>query len=292
MSRVTLKGFVTLFSAGLLFFLVGFSTAHGQGRGPTLAQPQDDFLDYRLRRGESLGDVAQIFRIPAAELARINRITDPTRMQVDQVLKIPNVFARQVAELREERDRLLTEKAQAAQQLREGQQVLATKEQALQKTESEKNSFARQLAAVGHWRLGAQALSLALFVTLMWGLFINKDRARHSRRIAALAQENTALDVAKEKYRLAVAQLEFRYQKLYSGRSEKPSQLALEGATLLTQTFTTGCGQLEQLLAGIKSEREKEEQLLQAEQRILDLVRHPFREFQQWYRLKYYSAQP
>jgi LysM repeat protein len=290
MTRITLKGFVTLFSAGLLSFLVGFSTAHGQSRGPALAQSQDAFLEYRLRRGESLGDVAQLFRIPVAELAQINRITDPTRMQVDQVLKIPNVFARQVTELRGERDRLLAEKAQAAQQLREGQQVLAAKEQALRKTEAEKNSFARQLAAVGHWRLGAQVLSLALFVTLMWGLFINKDRARHTRQIATLMQENTALDVAKEKYRLAVAQLEFRYQKLYSGRSEKPSQLALEGATLLTQTFTTGCGQLEHLLANIKSEREKEEQLLQAEQRILDLVRHPLRELHQRYRLKYYGA--
>lgn len=290
MARITLKGFVTLFSTGLVFCLVGFSTARGQSLSPTLVQSQDEFLEYRLRRGESLGDAAQLFRIPVAELAQINRITDPTRLQIDQVLKIPNVFARQVAELRGEQTRLLAEKDQLARQVREQQQVLATKEHILQKTETDKNFLARQLAAVGQWRLGAQVLSLALFVTLMWGLFINKDRARHSRQMTTLMQENTALDVAKEKYRLAVAQLEFRYQKLYSGRSEKPSQLAQEGATLLTQTFTTGCGQLEHLLANIKSEREKEEQLLQAEQKILDLVRHPFRELHQRYRLKYHDA--
>jgi hypothetical protein len=290
MARITLKSFVTLFSVGLLFFLAGFPTAYGQSISPAPGQPQEEFLEYRLRQGESLGDVAQLFRIPVTELARLNRITDPTRLQVEQALKIPNVFARQVAELRRERTQLLAEKEQVAQQLREGQQVLATKEQVLQKTKTDKDFLARQLATVGHWRLGAQVLSLALFVTLMWGLFINKDRARHSRQIATLKQENTALDLAKEKYRLAVTQLEFRYQKLYSGRSEKPSHLALEGATLLTQTFTMGCGQLEQLLANIKSEREKEEQLLQAEQKILDLVRHPFRELHQRYRLKYHGA--
>jgi hypothetical protein len=192
--------------------------------------------------------------------------------------------------VREERDHLLAEKERLAQQLTEQQQLLATQEQVLQKTATDKERFAQQLASVGHWRLGAQVLSLVLLSALIWGLFLNKDRARRGRQITTLSQQNTALDVAKEKYRLAAAQLEFRYQKLYSGRSEKPAQLATEGATLLTQTFATGCAQVEQLLAAIKTEREKAEQLLQAEQRIVGLMRHPFREFQHWYRLKYHGA--
>lgn len=290
MVRITRKSFVTLFSAGFLFFFVGFPLAYGQSSSPTLGQSQAEFLEYRLRQGEALGDVARLFRIPVAELAQLNGINDPTRLQVDQALKIPNIFARQVTELQGERNRLLAEKAQVAQQLREEQQSLTTKEHLLRKTEADKESLAQELAAVGQWRLGAQVLSLALFVTLMWGLFINKDRARYGRQIATLTQENTALDRAKEKYRLAAAQLEFRYQKLYSGRSEKPSQLAVEGATLLTQTFETGCAQLEQCLSAIKTEREKEEQLLQSEQRIFDLLRHPFRELHQRYRLKYHDA--
>jgi hypothetical protein len=168
--------------------------------------------------------------------------------------------------------------------------VLATQEQLLRKTEADKGILAQQLASVGQWRIGAQALSLVLLGTLLWGFLLNKDRARRGRQIATLTQQNTALDVAKEKYRMVAAQLEFRYQKLYSGRSEKPLHFAQEGATLLTQTFTTGGAQLEQLLSAIKTESDKAEQLLQAEQRIFDLLRHPFRELQHWYRLKYHGA--
>jgi len=290
MVRITLKSFVTLFPVGILFFLGSFPTAYGQNNSLTLGQPQDEFLEYRLRRGEGLGDVARLFRIPVTELAHLNGITDPTRLQVEQALKIPNVFAHQIVELRGERTRLLAEKEQMAQRLKEEQQALVTKEQSLRRTEADNELLAQELATVGQWRLGAQVLSLVLLGTLAWGLLINKDRAQRGRQIATLTQQNTALDVAKEKYRLAAAQLEFRYQKLYSGRSEKPSQLATEGATLLTQTFATGCVQLEQCLSTIKTEREKAEQLLQAEQRIFDLLRHPFREFQHWYRLKYHGA--
>lgn len=290
MVRITLKSFVVFLSAGLLFFLAGFPLAHGQSSSTLLAQPQDEFLEYRLRQGEALGDVARLFRIPVAELAQLNGINDPTRLQIDQALKIPNIFARQVAELREERNRLLAEKAQLARQLQEEQQTLATKERDLRRTEADNEALAQELAAVGQWRMSAEVLSIMLLGVLGWGLLINKDRAGRGRQITTLRQENTALEGAKEKYRLAAAQLEFRYQKLYSGRSEKPSQLATEGAAFLTQTFETGCVQLEQCLSAIKTEREKEEQLLQSEQRIFDLLRHPFRELHQRYRLKYHNA--
>ena len=290
MVRVTRKSFVTLFPAGLLFLFVGLPLAYGQSSSPTLGQPQAEFLESRLRQGEALGDVARLFHIPVAELGQLNGISDPTRLQVGQALKIPNIFVRQVTELQGERTRLLAEKVQLTQQLREEQHILTTKEHVLRKTEASNDSLAQELAAIGQWRLGAQVLSIMLLGVFAWGLLINRDRAGRGRQIATLRQENTALEVAKEKYRLAAAQLEFRYQKLYSGRSEKPSQLATEGATFLTQTFETGCAQLEQYLSAIKTEREKEEQLLQSEQRIFDLLRHPFRELHQRYRLRYHSA--
>jgi murein DD-endopeptidase MepM/ murein hydrolase activator NlpD len=290
MVRITLKSFVTLLSGGLLFFLVGFPLAYGQSSSPDLGQPQAELLDYRLRQGEALGDVARLFRIPVAELVQLNGISDPTRLQVGQALKIPNIFVRQVTELQRERTRLLAEKVQLAQQLREVQHTLTKKEHVLRRTEASHDALAQELAAVGQWRRGAQVLSIVLLGVFSWGLLINKDRAGRGRQIATLRQENTALEVAKEKYRLVATQLEFRYQKLYSGRSEKPSQLATEGATFLTQTFATGCAQLEHYLSAIKTEREKEEQLLQSKQRIFDFLRHPFRELHQRYRLRYHSA--
>ncbi|MGH9426756.1 MAG: hypothetical protein ACRD2L_10710, partial [Terriglobia bacterium] len=211
MVRITLKSFVAFLSGGLLFFLVGFPLAYGQSSSAVLSPPQDD----------------------------------PTHWQVDQ-LKIPNIFARQVIELPGERSRLLAEKAQLAQQLREEQQTLATKEHVLRRTEADNEALAQEVAAVDQWRLSAHVLGIMFLGVLGWGLLINKDRAERGRQVATLRQENTALEVTKEKYRLAAAQLELRYQKLYSGRSEKPSQLATEGAILLTQTFETGCTQLEQ----------------------------------------------
>ena len=289
MPRIALKSFAVFFPVWFLLCLISPVIAE-QNPPLAISQTQDEFFEYRLRHGESLGDVAQLFRIPVTELTQLNNITDPTRLQINQALKIPNVFARQIIALREERDHLLAEKDLLTQHLREQRQALATQEQVLRKTEADKETLTQRLASVGQWRLGAQVLSLVLLGTLLWGLVLNKDRARRGHQITTLTQQNTALDVAKEKYRLAAAQLEFRYQKLYSGRSEKPSHLAQEGITLLTQTFTMGCAQLEQLLSAVKTEREKAEQLLQAEHRIFDLLRHPFREFQHWYRLKYHGA--
>lgn len=290
MVRTTLESFVLFLVVGVLFVLLSFPPAYGQSSNAVPGQPQAEFLEYRIRQGEALGDVSRLFRIPVTELAQLNGISDLTRLQVGQIVKIPNIFARQVAELQKERTILVAEKAQVARQLREEQHARTTKEQLLRKTEASNDALARELAAVGQWRRGAQVLSLMLLGVFAWGLLINKDRAGRGRQIATLKQENLALEVAKEKYRIAAAQLEFRYQKLYSGRSEQPSQLATEGATLLTQTFAVGSAQLEHYLAAIKTEREKEEQLLQSEQRILDLIRHPFRELHQRYRLRYHSA--
>jgi hypothetical protein len=68
--------------------------------------PPAETLEYRLHKGESLADIARLFHLSPADLANANGITDPTRLQIAQPLKIPNVFARQVAQLREERDGL------------------------------------------------------------------------------------------------------------------------------------------------------------------------------------------
>src|SRR5262245_35069077 len=110
MSRITLKSFMAFFSAWLLFFCLNSPVIFSQNLPSAISQTQDEFLEYHLRRGESLDDIAQLFRIPVAELAQLNKITDPTRLQINQTLKIPNIFARQVTAFREERDRLLAEK--------------------------------------------------------------------------------------------------------------------------------------------------------------------------------------
>src|SRR2546422_9743946 len=103
---------VGAFAWALLLLPVGWAAAESQGQPPTTGQVQEEFLEYRLRPGESLGDVARLFHLSVEELAQINRITDPTRLQAGQPLKGPNEFAQQAAQPQRERNRPLAEKEQ------------------------------------------------------------------------------------------------------------------------------------------------------------------------------------
>ena len=291
MSQLTLRGrVVSVFVWALLLWPVGWAAAESHGQPPTAGPVQEEFLEYRLRPGESLGDVARLFHLSVEELAQINRITDPTRLQVGQPLKVPNVFARQAAQLQGERNRLLAEKAQMARDMEGLRQTLAALEADLHKAEEEKTTLTSQLAATAQWQRGALALIVLLLGIFGWSLKLRTERAKLTRKLTVLMQEHTALTVAKEKYRQAVAQLELRYQKLYHAREEVPAQFVTEGTAILARSFAEGSAQMEQLLASIKTEREKEEQLLQAEQKALDRLFHPLRGLLQRHRFKYHET--
>ena len=284
MSQRALPGWIVgTFAWALLLLPVGWAAAESQGQPPTVGQVQEGFLEYRLRPGESLGDVARLFHLSVEELAQINRITDPTRLQAGQPLKVPNGFARQAAQLQGERNRLLAE----MEGLRQTQAAL---EADLHRAEEEKTTLTAQLAATSQWQRGALALAVLLLGIFGWGLKLRGERAKLTRKLTVLMQENSALTVAKEKYRQAVAQVELRYQKLYSARAEVPAQFVAEGTAILARSFAEGCTQMEQLLTNIKTEREKEEQILQAEQQALDRLFHPLRGLLQRHRLKYHGA--
>lgn len=285
MSRVSLRSFLVSALLWTLFFsAVTWASAYGQSTVP----PQEEFLAYRLHRGETLEDIARLFRLPTEELARINSISDPTRLQIDQPLKVPNVFARQMVQLQEERTRLLGEKEQLAQQVREQQGLLAAKEIEFRKVDTEKTALADELASIGQWKRGAQALMALLLGIFAWELFSHKERSRQARAFARLTQENTALTAAKEKYRQAAAHLELRYQKLYSTRSQISEKFVPEGVALIARSFTEGSAQLEHLLAAIQAERVTEEQPASKEQTVIDSLLQPFRGF--WQRFKYHGA--
>jgi len=268
----------------------GRAAAPGQGEGPATSQAQGDFLEYRLRSGESLSEVARLFRIPVEELAQANRIVDPTRLQAGQSLRVPNVFARQTAQLQGERDRLLAESEQRGRELEQRQATLTAAEADLQRVEAEKRALTAHLASTLHWQRGAIFLAGLLVVALGWGLKMRGELAELTRRLTLLTHENAALNVIKEKYRQTAAQIEFRYQKLYSAREEIPAKFLAGGTAILARSFAEGRAQLEQLLASIKAEREREEQVLQAEQKARDFLFHPLRMLLQRYRIKYHEA--
>jgi murein DD-endopeptidase MepM/ murein hydrolase activator NlpD len=269
---------------------VGWATVYGQETPTSADQVQEEFFEYRLRPGESLSDVARLFRLPVGELAQINRIADPTRLQAGQLLKVPNAFARQVAQVQAERNRFSAEKDQAEGALQEQQRKVAALAAELGAAREEKTALTRELATTLQWKQGTLALAVLFFGVLVWGLKLRAERARLSRQLTALTQETAALNTAKDKYRQAVAQLEFRYQKLVSSRTPVSSPFVTEGVSLLARAFHEGGAHLEQLLADITAEREREEQILRAQQKVFESVFHPLRGFRQRHGLKYHEV--
>jgi len=232
----------------------GGSPACGQPQG---APPQpDEALEYRLHTGESLADIARVFHLAPDDLAQANGITDPTRLQIGQPLKIPNVFARQAAQLRAERDGLAGDKAQLVHQLAAQAQGLAAKEEQLRHHEREQAAVARELARAGYWQGGVYLLTALFLGALGWGVGLRYERDRLTRRLSLLAHENAALGVAREKYRQAVAHLELRYQHLTSPRGGSATCVT-EGKAVLSRTFTEGSARLEELLTALQALREK-----------------------------------
>ena len=183
---------LSLLSA-VLMVAGGGSLACGQSQ---VATPQpDEALEYRLHKGESLADIARVFHLSPEDLAQANGITDPTRLQIGQPLKIPNVFGRQAAQLRAERDGLAAEKAQLVRQLAAQAQGLAAKEEQLRHHEREQAAVARELARAGYWQGGVYLLTALFLGALGWGVGLRYERDRLTRRLSLLAHENAALDV-------------------------------------------------------------------------------------------------
>jgi len=272
----------------LLFLLsVNSATADEQGRSLSAGQGSESFIEYHLRSGESLGHVAQMFRIPAKELARINNIVNPLQVSTGRTLKVPNVFLRQTARLQEERDHLLAEKERRTQEVEKLQQSQAVMQADLHEAK-EKAALAAQLieekavitaqsAVLPYWQKGASFLSVVLGGFLMWIFKLRRERARAAHKLMLLTKENAALKVAKEKSQQAAAQLELRYQKLHHASAETPAKFIAEGKSLIMRAFTEGCVQIDQLLTNIRAERERAEQTPSAGQKVLSFLPHSLR---------------
>ncbi|MDQ8201615.1 LysM peptidoglycan-binding domain-containing protein [Pelagicoccus sp. SDUM812003] len=59
--------------------------------GQTLSIPSGEpqYVDYRIRNGDSLSDIAQRFRTSPSQLASLNDIRNPSRIRVGQVIRVP-----------------------------------------------------------------------------------------------------------------------------------------------------------------------------------------------------------
>jgi murein DD-endopeptidase MepM/ murein hydrolase activator NlpD len=251
-------------------------------------RPEQAYFSYPLRAGESLNDVARIFRVPAEDLAALNQITDPNHLQIGQLLRVPDGFAQEAAALRAERDRLLVEKQRVDRQSDARVRTIADLETQLRQLQGEKNAVAAELAANVQWHKTAMVVSILLIGALAWGLKSRFDRANLERRQRMLKAENAALIAAKDRYRQAASQLELRYQNLYAKKNEEPVSYAVaEGIERLGRAFREGSSEIERLLAEFRAEHRGKAP--QGEERPRARPFHAVRDLLERERVKYHT---
>jgi len=246
------------------------------------------YFSYPLRPGESLNDVARIFRVAPEELAALNQIRDPNHLQIGQLLRVPDGFAQEAAELRAERERLLVEKQRTDRQSDARGRTIAGLETQLGQVQAEKNAVAAELAANVQWHKTAMVVSILLIAALAWGLKSRFDRANLERRQRMLRAENAALIAAKDRYRQAASQLELRYQNLYAKKSDEPVPYAVaEGVERLGRAFKEGSGEVERLLAEFRAEHRRKAP--QGEEKSRARPFHAVRDLLERQRVKYHT---
>jgi LysM repeat protein len=106
-------GFLVVVAALAAFLYVGLNWATGPGRAAALANPPtltpvavsaptppsapsptaSPEQTYVVKAGDSPASIAAQFRVKVADLMTINNITDPSKLQIGQVLKIPPASA-------------------------------------------------------------------------------------------------------------------------------------------------------------------------------------------------------
>jgi murein DD-endopeptidase MepM/ murein hydrolase activator NlpD len=259
--------------------------AQAVGAEPTRVATTDRAFHYTLRAGETLTDVARLFRVPVGDLMELNRIVDPDRLAVGRRVVVPNAFADEAAALRAARARLLDEQREAQRNAARLEQTLAAARRDVRRLEGERAALADALAATARWRLVAMLLGIMSLGALGWAFIARAARAALGARVRRMQADLETLATTRERYREAVAQLELRYQNL-SGGGNVTREVA-DGAKRLARAFEQGVAQLERRLAELRAARDHEEYEFASERRAWGWVLHPVREWLARHRLKY-----
>jgi murein DD-endopeptidase MepM/ murein hydrolase activator NlpD len=271
----------------LALMLAGTATVRAEPAGDGGAR--DAYFSYPLRAGESVNDVARIFRVPVEELIELNQIRDATRLQLGQIIRVPDGFAREAAELRAERERLIAEKQHAERDSQDRQRAAAAVEAQLHQVEAERNSLTRELSMMAGWQRTAMLALGLFFAALAWAVKSRIDRLKLMRKHHVVVTENAALAVAKDKYRQAAGQVELRYQNLYAKKGGPPALAISEGVERIRQAFAEGSKEIEALLATLRTEGETQLQILDAEDKGRTGILHPLRELLERSGFKYHT---
>jgi murein DD-endopeptidase MepM/ murein hydrolase activator NlpD len=249
----------------------------------------DEYFAYPLRAGESLNDVARIFHVSVQDLVSVNHLGDVDHLQIGQIIRVPNGFARETAALRAEQGRALEQRRRLERESAERQRALLDLQARQRQLEAERNAFAAEVDTLASWRVTAK-ITLGLFLlALAWAFKSRMERARAARSHAAMAAHNAALSAAKERYRQAAAQLELRYQKLYAGVAEPVSGTVRDGVDRIRAAFGEGSAEIERQLVRFAAAQATDQDPVHAEEKGRAWVPHAVRGLLERNRLKYHT---
>lgn len=279
------------FARGTICLLALLAAASLARAEPSAATPgaAQEYFSYAIHPAESLIDVARIFGVPVRDLVTLNHIEDPNRIEVGRTLRIPNAFAREVATLGAERERLLDAKRRAENEAAEHREKAAALSTELRRVDARNQALESELAGGERWKDRATVLAFLLVVALVWALKARVDRALMARRQRALVAENSALRVAKEKLGEAAVQHELRLQSLYGHGREPASEAVAEGRERLRRAFQDGAAEIERQLEPLRLEQERRRAPFRARLRALSRLFHPVRGLLERRRPKYHT---
>jgi len=226
----------------------------GRGRAVAVGVPPEanDYIEYQLRPGEDPSKVARMFHVTIEELLALNHISDPRRLGVGALLRIPDPRASMLAQLRQEKDAL-------EQQSAAGQTQLNVQEQTIRDLESQATRLRRANEALQHneflYKLWQAAVLVSVAVALILGFSLVAVRARmhvQDKRLTLANKQLELLRIAIDKYRKLGGQFELRCQSLFH-QVAPPGNVQPKAQTLRC-AYEDDCTRLDAIVA--EAERE------------------------------------
>ncbi|HYB92311.1 MAG TPA: LysM peptidoglycan-binding domain-containing protein [Candidatus Binataceae bacterium] len=179
-----------------------------------------NWIPYTVRPGDSLGSVANLFGVTAADLARANRMQPDDELLAGAVLKVPNPFTAEVNSLKRQVEQLNGESRQAADKARAADSELRSLRDKVDELGADNQSLNQTLRILPWWRAAALAGTAGAMLMLGVMLVTLFEWWRMRRRYVVLAEMAEALGHLDYKYKAMLGKAELRLQQLYGRRRQ------------------------------------------------------------------------
>jgi len=196
----------------------GADEVHAAALKPTVTTFDNGDIAYVVRPGETLGAIAAMFRVDAADLAHVNRLRADGELMSGQRLRVPNPFAGQDKSLKEQVQRLSDEIQQFHQKIEAAEDQKRRLQSSSSDLTAELQESRHDAETLPWWRNLAYAAAIVSVVLVGLALLMFFDWLLLRRRFRTLAHMNESLRRLDQKYKEILAKAELRFQQLYGRR--------------------------------------------------------------------------